>query len=412
MVLSDTECYILVDCIDNAYSVECFKIHDIKNYRSSFLFNGASVSVTGDNEYALSLCRNKPSYPLSDIAIGTWLRYRYIITDQPVKPDRMYKEGYSDNTILVLPYGASTNLAGFQYIYDIDLLNALTGGHDFVIARLNSLLVYTNGSLDILPYGFNWFAQQLVGKVQERIEQSIDYGDFREKLLSYITDMYNTINANVTNDMLNDIMNDMLNDMMDLDQPDEFRYTISTISGMVNLTSQLSQTSRAGFAPRSERGNRVRNLLQRKVRRSINSMDSITDYMPELAIDVQVTETGTEIVIHNPVNTFYRTILRDTQHVLYGWLAPFKGLGISLMDYLQTTELAWKNLQGDIKSLVQPAVMANYYDNNIQIIAKGRADLIYDGYDIREKGYYDNNRELFVPLQGIYLWRTKSRWHA
>lgn len=400
MVLSDTECYILVDCIDNAYGVECFKIHDIKNYRSSFLFNGASVSVTGDNEYALSLCRNKPFYPLSDIAIGTWLRYRYTITDQPVKPDRMYKEGYSDNTILVLPYGASTNLAGFQYIYDIDLLNALTGGHDFVIARLNSLLVYTNGSLDILPYGFNWFAQQLVEKVQERIEQPIDYDDFREKLLSYITDMHSTIpdyNANVTNNM------------MDLDQPDEFRYTISTISGMVN---SMNRTNRAGFAPRSERGNRVRNLLQRKVRRSINPMDSITDYMPELAIDVQVTETGTEIVIRNPVNTFYRTILRDTQHVLYGWLAPFKELGISLMGYLQTTELLWKNLQGDIKSLVQPAVMANYYDNNIQIIAKGRADLIYDGYDIRGKGYYDNNRELFVPLQGIYLWRTKSRWHA
>ena len=197
--------------------------------------------------------------------------------------------------------------------------------------------------------------------------------------------------------------------MMDLDQPDEFRYTISTISGMVN---SMNRTNRAGFAPRSERGNRVRNLLQRKVRRSINPMDSITDYMPELAIDVQVTETGTEIVIRNPVNTFYRTILRDTQHVLYGWLAPFKELGISLMGYLQTTELLWKNLQGDIKSLVQPAVMTNYYDNNIQIIAKGRADLIYDGYDIRGKGYYDNNRELFVPLQGIYLWRTKSRWHA
>ena len=178
--------------------------------------------------------------------------------------------------------------------------------------------------------------------------------------------MHSTIpdyNANVTNNM------------MDLDQPDEFRYTISTISGMVN---SMNRTNRAGFAPRSERGNRVRNLLQRKVRRSINPMDSITDYMPELAIDVQVTETGTEIVIRNPVNTFYRTILRDTQHVLYGWLAPFKELGISLMGYLQTTELLWKNLQGDIKSLVQPAVMTNYYDNNIQIIAKGRADLIYD----------------------------------
>lgn len=55
--------YVLVDCIDNAYGVECLKIHDIKNYRSSYLFNGASVKVTGDNEYALSLCRNKPSYP-------------------------------------------------------------------------------------------------------------------------------------------------------------------------------------------------------------------------------------------------------------------------------------------------------------------------------------------------------------
>ena len=82
------------------------------------------------------------------------------------------------------------------------------------------------------------------------------------------------------------------------------------------------------------------------------------------------------------------------------------------MSYLQTTEFLWKNLQGDIKQLIQPAVMAEYYKNNIQIIVKGRRDLIYDGYDIRVKSYYDANRELFVPLQGIYLWRTKSRWHA
>lgn len=277
----------------------------------------------------------------------------------------------SNNYILVLPYGTSPNLAGFQYVYDIDLLNALTGGHDFVIARMNSLLVYTNGNLDTLPYGFNWFAQQLYEKVQERIEQLIDYGDFREKLLSYVTEMYDTIpdyNRNAIIDAMMDVMGeDNVYNANNFDRPDEFRYKIS---GMVNLTNRTSQLGRAGFTQRSERESRVRNLLQRKVRRSMNPSDSVIDFISELAIDVQVTETGTEIVIRDPVNTFYRTLLRDTQHVLYGWLAPFKELGISLMSYLQTTEFLWKNLQGDIKQLIQPAVMAEYYKTTSKLLLK------------------------------------------
>ena len=148
--------YMLIDCIDNVNNSEYMMVGanrvldgglDEKSYVKSNPDGTHAICVVDDYdlEFGIDFDTELPTMPDSEIA--NYLRNGY--------------ETENETPILVLPYGASTDLAGFQYIYDIDLLNALTRGGNFVIARENSLIIYENNELRTLPYGFNWFIDEV-----------------------------------------------------------------------------------------------------------------------------------------------------------------------------------------------------------------------------------------------------------
>ena len=144
--------YTLIDCIDNVNN-------------SEYMMVGANRVLDG-GVGEKSYVKSNP-----DGTHAICIIYDYDIdfdTDLLTMPDseiaNYLRNGYeteNETPILVLPYGANTELAGFQYVYDIDLLNALTRGGNFVIACVNSLIIYENNELRTLPYGFNWFIDEV-----------------------------------------------------------------------------------------------------------------------------------------------------------------------------------------------------------------------------------------------------------
>ena len=151
---------MLIDCIDNVNNSEYMMVGDNrvldggvdeKSYVKSNSDGTHAICVVDDYDLEVGIDFGTDLLTMPDSEIAKYLRNGY---------ETEY-ETENETPILVLPYGANTELAGFQYIYDIDLLNVLTRGGNFVIARENSLIIYENNELRTLPYGFNWFIDQV-----------------------------------------------------------------------------------------------------------------------------------------------------------------------------------------------------------------------------------------------------------
>ena len=165
--------YTLIDCIDNVNDAESIVIDgdralDVGPYENAY------VKSYPDGAHAICFATDDDTelHTMSDLRIANMLRLHYI---------QFNRVGYLyniANPVLVLPYGTSPDIAGFQYVYDIDLLNALTRGGNFVIARENSLIIYESNQLRTLPYGFNWFigqVKQICGNANRRLARSLRF---------------------------------------------------------------------------------------------------------------------------------------------------------------------------------------------------------------------------------------------
>lgn len=395
----DGKYYILIDCIDNVNIDERIQVFQ-GSIMSNLTSRDISVETTKDelnnnsnhDTHAVTIYRKSRMFPsesfdnLSDVTIGSWLRYKlfHINTDEfdefneYAEFDAYAEFELKSRTVLVLPYGANTNLAGFRYIYDIDLLNALTSGSDFVIARMNSLIVYKGGELRILPYGFNWFAQQLYDRVRMYfIRFEMDYETFRKKLLNYIQE---------------------LNHYVDNAEPSQ--------------TNELRDQFILWYVPRGtnayifdrDRSSAIHHASKILTGDVYDLNLRIAEYTGELDIDVK----PNKITINDPVYSVYRYILRDTPYVLYGWLRPFKKLGISFYDFVNNAANAdnsGKKLTDIVRELFKGEDESNNYEQNCLLLDEAYHYMFRTGNKIGYFPQYESNRELFIPLERINIWR-------
>lgn len=394
----DGKYYILIDCIDNANIDE--RIHVFQESIMSNLTSRDISVETTNNSHVLTIYRKSRMFPkesfdtLSDVTIGSLLRYKLFHINMNDELDE-YAEShgfyeYSEfdelksRSVLVLPYGASTNLAGFRYIYDIDLLNALTSGSDFVIARMNSLVVYKGGELRILPYGFNWFAQQLYDRMRMYfIRFGMDYETFRKELLSYIQELNNYVDNSETS-QTNELQDRLIIRFVPLEH-NSYMFDHDRSSAIHHASKILTGD--------------VYDLNLR-----------IAEYTGELDINV----LPNKIVINDPVYTVYRYILRDTPYVLYGWLRPFKKFGISFYDFVNNANNAnnsgnlansGKKLTDIVRELFKREDESNNYEQNCLLIDEAYHYMFHSGNNIRYFPQYESNRELFIPLERMNIWR-------
>lgn len=202
--------YTLIDCIDNVNNSEYMMVGanrvldggvGEKSYVKSNPDGTHAICVIYDDDLEFGIDFDTDLLTMSDSEIANYLRKGYEIEN----------ETEYETPILVLPYGASTNLAGFPYIYDIDLLNALTRGGNFVIARENSLIIYENNELRTLPYGFNWFIDQVKqicgnvnGPMSKRLVSQIKKLCTKEYYC--INNSYNPYNPYNNNNLMNQCM--------------------------------------------------------------------------------------------------------------------------------------------------------------------------------------------------------------
>lgn len=198
--------YTLIDCIDNINNSEYIQV-GANRVLDGGVGEKSYVKSNPDGTHAINIVYDY------DIEFGEDFGTELITMPDP-EIARYLRDAYtSESSILVLPYGASTNLAGFPYIYDIDLLNALTRGGNFVIARENSLIIYENNELRTLPYGFNWFVgqvKQICGNGNNRL--------MSKRLLSQIQKLcnkeYNSVDNQYDNPYDNPRDNNLMNQYM------------------------------------------------------------------------------------------------------------------------------------------------------------------------------------------------------
>ena len=115
--------YTLIDCIDNVNNAESIVIDgdralDVGPYENTYV----KSYPDGTHAICLAIDDDTELHTMSDLGIANMLRLHYV---------QFNRTGYFRNIanpVLVLPYGTSPDIAGFQYVYDIDLLNALTRG--------------------------------------------------------------------------------------------------------------------------------------------------------------------------------------------------------------------------------------------------------------------------------------------
>ena len=135
----------------------------------------------------------------------------------------------------------------------------------------------------------------------------------------------------------------------------------------------------------------------------------IAEYTGELDIDV----IPNKITINDPVYTVYRYILRDTPYVLYGWLRPFKKLGISFYDFVNNAANAanaansGKKLTDIVRELFKREDESNNYEQNCLLIDEAYHYILHTGNKIRYFPQYELNRELFIPLERTNIWRQQ-----
>ena len=386
----DGKYYILIDCIDNVNideRIQVFQGSIMSNLTSRDISVETTNNELNNDTHVLTIYRKSRMFPsesfdnLSDVTIGSLLRYKLFhnnADDEFNEYDEFNEAEFAElksRTVLVLPYGANTDLAGFRYIYDIDLLNALTSGSDFVIARMNSLIVYKGGELRILPYGFNWFARQLYDRVRMYfIRFEMDYETFRKKLLNYIQELNHYV------------------DNAETSQTDELR------DQFILWYVPRGDNAYIFDHDRSSAIHHASKILTGDVY-DLNLR--IAEYTGELDIDVK----PNKITINDPVYSVYRYILRDTPYVLYGWLRPFKKLGISFYDFVNNAANSDKKLTDIVREVFKREDEFNNYEQNCLLIDEAYHYMFRTGNKIRYFPQYESNRELFIPLERINIWR-------